>query len=122
MLQAKGQAERYAKALPIDHGRPPILLIADIGYCIDVHADFTGTGKAYAKFPDRALDRRILDDLHDDKVRERRSVPRFELGSRARGRARFGGEYRSEFSRISEKAHPGIVRPIVPSDRSGVDA
>ena len=71
MLQAKGQAERYAKALPSDHGWPPILLIADIGYCIDVFADFTGTGKAYAQFPDRASYRIMLDDLHDEKVRER---------------------------------------------------
>lgn len=71
MLQAKGQAERYAKALPTDHGWPPILLIADIGYCIDVYADFTGTGKAYAQFPDRASYRIMLDDLHDEKVRER---------------------------------------------------
>jgi hypothetical protein len=71
MLQAKGQAERYAKALPTDHGWPPILLITDIGYCIDVYADFTGTGKAYAQFPDRASYRIMLDDLHDEKVRER---------------------------------------------------
>ncbi|MDM7929829.1 class I SAM-dependent DNA methyltransferase [Blastomonas fulva] len=71
MLQAKGQAERYAKALPTDHGWPPILLITDIGYCIDVYADFTGTGKAYAQFPDRASYRIMLDDLQDEKVRER---------------------------------------------------
>ncbi|WP_033924991.1 class I SAM-dependent DNA methyltransferase [Sphingomonas sp. 35-24ZXX] len=71
MLQAKGQAERYAKALPTDHGWPPILLITDIGYCIDVYADFTGTGKAYAQFPDRASYRIMLNDLHDEKVRER---------------------------------------------------
>ena len=45
MVQAEGQAERYAKALPIDHGWPPFLLVADIGHCIEVYADFTGTGK-----------------------------------------------------------------------------
>jgi hypothetical protein len=31
MVQAKGQAEHYAKALPVDHGWPPFLLVADIG-------------------------------------------------------------------------------------------
>ena len=36
MVQAKGQAERYAKALPVDHGWPPILLVADIGFQISV--------------------------------------------------------------------------------------
>ena len=46
MVQAKGQAERYAKALPADQGWPPFLLVADIGYCIEVYADFTGTGKS----------------------------------------------------------------------------
>jgi len=71
MVQAKGQAERYAKALPVDHGWPPFLLVADIGYCIEVYADFTGTGKAYAQFPDRSRYRLMLDDLRDEKVRER---------------------------------------------------
>ena len=71
MVQAKGQAERYAKALPVDHGWPPFLLVADIGYCIEVYADFTGTGKAYAQFPDRARYRIMLEDLRDEEVRER---------------------------------------------------
>jgi hypothetical protein len=71
MVQAKGQAERYAKALPVDHGWPPFLLVADIGFCIEVYADFTGTGKAYAQFPDRASFRIMLDDLRDKDVRDR---------------------------------------------------
>lgn len=71
MVQAKGQAERYAKALPVDHGWPPFLLVADIGYCIEIYADFTGTGKAYAQFPDRARYRIMLEDLRDPDVRER---------------------------------------------------
>lgn len=71
MVQAKGQAERYAKALPAKHGWPPFLLIADIGYCIEVYADFTGTGKAYAQFPDRARYRVMLEDLRDKEVRDR---------------------------------------------------
>ena len=71
MVQAKGQAERYAKALPADHGWPPFLLVADIGYCIEVYADFSGTGKSYAQFPDRSRYRIMLDDLGDPEVRER---------------------------------------------------
>lgn len=71
MVQAKGQAERYAKALPVDHGWPPFLLVTDIGYCIEVYADFTGTGKAYAQFPDRARYRIMLEDLRDNDVRDR---------------------------------------------------
>jgi hypothetical protein len=71
MVQAKGQAERYARALPSDHGWPPFLLVVDVGYCIEVYADFTGTGRAYAQFPDRARYRIMLDDLHDEAVRAR---------------------------------------------------
>lgn len=71
MVQAKGQAERYAKALPTNHGWPPFLLVADIGYCIEVYADFSGTGKSYAQFPDRSRYRIMLDDLRDREVRER---------------------------------------------------
>lgn len=71
MLQAKGQAERYAKALPLDHGWPPFLLVMDVGYCIEVYADFSGTGKAYAQFPDRTEFRIMLDDLSKPDIRER---------------------------------------------------
>lgn len=71
MVQAKGQAERYAKALPVDHGWPPFLLVTDIGYCIEVYADFTGSGKAYAQFPDRSRYRIMLEDLRDPDVRTR---------------------------------------------------
>lgn len=71
MVEARGQAERYAKALPLDHGWPPFLLIADVGHCIDVYADFSGTGKQYTQFPDAARFRIALDDLRDDEVRTR---------------------------------------------------
>jgi hypothetical protein len=71
MLKAKGQAERYAKALPIDHGWPPFLLVTDVGHCIDVYADFSGTGKQYSQFPDAARFRIKLEDLRDAEVRTR---------------------------------------------------
>lgn len=71
MIKAKGQAERYAKALPLDHGWPPFLLITDVGHCIDVYADFSGTGKQYTQFPDAARFRIKLSDLRDEDVRTR---------------------------------------------------
>ena len=70
MVQAQGQAERYAKALPVDHGWPPFLLVTDIGYCIDVYADFTGTGKHMPSSPMPPRFRIMLDDLRDDEVRD----------------------------------------------------
>lgn len=71
MQRAAGQAEGYAKALPADHGWPPFLLVSDIGYCIDVYADFQRSGKGYAPFPDRRRFRVTLDDLRDPDVRAR---------------------------------------------------
>lgn len=71
MIRAKGQAERYAKALPVEHGWPPFLLVTDVGHCIDVYADFSGTGKQYTQFPDAARFRIKLDDLRDNNVRQR---------------------------------------------------
>ena len=71
MIQAKQQAERYARALPDDHGWPPFLLVTDVGYCIEVYANFSRTGRTYAQFPDRSRYRIMLEDLRDDNVRER---------------------------------------------------
>jgi hypothetical protein len=71
MQKAAGQAEGYAKALPTKHGWPPFLLVSDIGYCIDIYADFSRSGKGYAPFPDRRRYRIELDDLRDAKVRDR---------------------------------------------------
>ncbi|MEP7350113.1 MAG: type IIL restriction-modification enzyme MmeI [Sphingorhabdus sp.] len=71
MVEARGQAERYAKALPIDHGWPSFLLVTDVGHCIDVYADFSGTLKQYTQFPDAARFRIALDDLRDEDVRTR---------------------------------------------------
>lgn len=71
MQRAAGQAEGYAKALPADHGWPPFLLVSDIGWCVDVYADFSRSGKGYAPFPDRRRFRITLDDLRDADVRAR---------------------------------------------------
>jgi hypothetical protein len=52
MLAARGQAERYAKALPASEGWPPFLIVVDVGHSIELYADFSLTGKAYLPFPD----------------------------------------------------------------------
>ena len=46
MQQAKGQAEGYARDLPTDEGWPPFLIVCDVGFCLDLYADFSGTGMA----------------------------------------------------------------------------
>jgi hypothetical protein len=71
MQRARGQAERYAKALPIDHGWPPFLIIVDVGHCFELYADFSLTGKSYSQFPDAQGFRIPLDGLRTPEIRER---------------------------------------------------
>ena len=44
MLKARGQAEQYARALPASEGRPPLLIIVDVGHSIELYSEFTRTG------------------------------------------------------------------------------
>src|SRR5581483_9923423 len=41
MLNAKRQAEEYARALPTSQGWPPFILVCDVGHCVLVYAAFT---------------------------------------------------------------------------------
>ncbi|HEX7711743.1 MAG TPA: DNA methyltransferase [Sphingomonadaceae bacterium] len=71
MIAARRQAEDYARALPVDHGYPPFLLIVDVGNVIEVYADFSGLGKNYDHFPDRHSYRLSMDDLLREDVQHR---------------------------------------------------
>ncbi|MDC9825610.1 class I SAM-dependent DNA methyltransferase [Devosia sp. ZB163] len=71
MLAARNQAESYARALPVEHGYPPFLLVLDVGHVLEVYADFSGQGKNYAHFPDRQGYRLAMDDLLLPDVQER---------------------------------------------------
>lgn len=71
MLRARNQADGYARAVSRDDGWPPFLLIVDVGHVIEVYADFSGQGQGYTQFPDGNRYRIKLDDLRDEKTRER---------------------------------------------------
>lgn len=71
MLSARKQAEDYARALPVEHGYPPFLLIVDVGNVIEIFADFSGQGKNYAHFPDRRSYRISMDSLREANVQDR---------------------------------------------------
>ncbi|MEP9349970.1 DNA methyltransferase [Xanthobacter sp. KR7-225] len=71
MMNARRQAEDYAKALPPTEGWPPFLIVCDVGHCFELYADFSGQGKNYAQFPDRQGFRIFLQDLRSEEVRER---------------------------------------------------
>lgn len=71
MLAARGQAELYAKALPVTEGWPPFLVIVDVGHSIELYADFSRSGKTYVAFPDALTHRIPLRSVADEAIRER---------------------------------------------------
>lgn len=71
MRNARDQAERYARALDAEHGWPPFLIVCDVGHCLELFADFSGHGRNYRQFPDRARFRVYLEDLREAAVRDR---------------------------------------------------
>ncbi len=70
MLKARGQAEQYARALPASEGRPPFLVVVDVGHSIELYSEFTRTGGSYVPFPDPRSHRLLLGSLREEKVRE----------------------------------------------------
>lgn len=70
MVNARRQAEDYARELPQDHGWPPFVIVCDVGNCLEVYADFRRMGK-YEQFPDRQQHRVFLEDLRRPEVRDR---------------------------------------------------
>ncbi len=71
LLRARAQAESYARALPAAEGRPPFLVVVDVGHVIELYAEFSRSGATYTPFPDPRSHRIRLVDLHDERIRER---------------------------------------------------
>jgi len=70
MQNARKQAEGYVFLLDADHPAPPFIIVCDVGHCLELYADFTGTGRAYSHFPDRKGFRLYMEDLRKQEVRE----------------------------------------------------
>ncbi|HYW58807.1 MAG TPA: DNA methyltransferase [Polaromonas sp.] len=71
LLLARSQAESYARALPSEEGRPPFLLVVDVGNVIELYAEFTRSGATYTPFPDPRSHRIALSSLLEPAVRQR---------------------------------------------------
>ena len=55
MERARQQAQSYARNLPPDEihdGRPPFLVVVDVGHSIELYSEFTRSGGNYMPFPD----------------------------------------------------------------------
>ncbi|MGV3561321.1 class I SAM-dependent DNA methyltransferase [Larkinella arboricola] len=70
MQTARQQALGYVRALPTDEPRPLFVLVADVGYCIDVYSNFAGVGDQFVPFPDQTRYRLPLSKLADEETRE----------------------------------------------------
>jgi hypothetical protein len=71
LLRARAQAEAYARALPASEGRPPFLVVVDVGHVIELYAEFSRSGATYTPFPDPRSHRIRLSDLAQAPVRQR---------------------------------------------------
>ncbi|MDB5779108.1 MAG: hypothetical protein JWP93_1473 [Polaromonas sp.] len=69
LLRARAQAEGYARALPAAEGRPPFLLVVDVGNVIELYSEFSRSGATYTPFPDPRSHRLLLADLRKSDVR-----------------------------------------------------
>ena len=69
MQRAKNQAENYVRCLPAAEGRPPFLIVADIGYCFDLYAEFSQSGGLYLPYPGTRQKRIHLRDLLQPETR-----------------------------------------------------
>lgn len=71
LLRARTQGENYARALPAQEGRPPFVVVVDVGHVIELYAEFTRTGGTYTPFPDPRSYRIQLQQLAEPGVLER---------------------------------------------------
>lgn len=71
LLRARAQGEGYARALPAAEGRPPFVVVVDVGHVIELYAEFTRSGATYTPFPDARSHRIKLEDLRQAHIRER---------------------------------------------------
>ena len=71
MLKAHNQADQYARALPSSEGRPPFIIVVDVGRNIELYAEFSRSGATYTAFPDANSHRLRLADLHKPEIQQR---------------------------------------------------
>jgi hypothetical protein len=71
LLRAHAQAQNYARALPAEEGRPPFIMVVDVGNVIQLFSEFSRSGGNYIPFPDPRSHQIKLHDLRDEKVRKR---------------------------------------------------
>lgn len=68
--KARKQAENYARALPAEEGRPPFVIVVDVGKSFALYSEFSRSGGNYVAFPDARNHKIALEKLRDPDIRE----------------------------------------------------
>ncbi|WP_018947919.1 DNA methyltransferase [Thioalkalivibrio sp. AKL17] len=71
MLAAQNQADQYVRALPEDEGRPPFIVVTDVGRSLELYSEFSRSGGTYVPYPDPSRHRIRLEDLRDPEIQQR---------------------------------------------------
>ncbi len=71
MLRAHNQADQYARALPADEGRPPFIIVTDVGRSIELYSEFSRSGATYTPYPDARSHRIGIADLRQPELQQR---------------------------------------------------
>ncbi|MFD1874260.1 class I SAM-dependent DNA methyltransferase [Hymenobacter bucti] len=69
MEAARQQALGYVRALPASEPRPLFVVVADVGYCLDLYSNFAGVGDSFVPFPDSQRFRLPLATLASEETR-----------------------------------------------------
>lgn len=71
MQAAYNQADQYVRALPANEGRPPFIVVTDVGRTLALYSEFSRSGGTYVPFPDPRNYQIKLDDLRQPEVQQR---------------------------------------------------
>lgn len=70
ITKAVKQAENYVRSLPAEEGRPPFIVVVDVGKSFALYSEFSRSGGNYVAFPDSRSHKIALEKLRDPDVRE----------------------------------------------------
>ena len=71
MKKAYRQAENYVRTLPTEEGRPPFIVVIDVGRSIQLYSEFSCTGGLYQHYPNTGNFTITLDDISKVDIQER---------------------------------------------------
>jgi len=122
MLNARRQAEEYARALEADHDWPPFVIVCDVGHCIELYADFSGRGRDYRLFPDSLNYRVYLSDLRKPDVRKRLAAIWTDPKSLdpAKQSAKVTRDVAADLAKVSKALEKRLVEPLPAEQRAAM--